>query len=103
MGHSHTNILIIAVCVCAVFLLILLVVILVTTVLLFGRWKQKRGIIITVTCYYSGELWHIYTFPGATVTDHIPVDNNPVYVTMKKIDMNKNSAYEVVHLKANMN
>ena len=54
--------------------------------------------------YYIGELWHIYTFPGdVTVTDHIPVDDNPVYITMKKIDMNKNSAYEVVHLKANMN
>ena len=34
-----------------------------------------------------------------TVTDHIPVDDNPVYITMKKIDMNKNSAYEVVHWK----
>ena len=33
-----------------------------------------------------------------TVTDHIPVDDNPVYATMKKIDMNKNSAYEIVHL-----
>ena len=52
---------------------------------------------------YSGELWHIYTLPGVTVTDHIPVDDNPVYITMKKIDMNKNSAYEVVQLKTNMN
>ena len=34
----------------------------------------------------------------ATVTDHIPVDDNPVYITMKKIDMDKNTAYEVVHL-----
>ena len=41
-------------------------------------------------------------FPGVDVTDHIPVDNNPVYITMKKIDMKKNSAYEVVHLKASM-
>ena len=33
-----------------------------------------------------------------TVTDHIPVDDNPVYITMKRIHMNKNSAYEMVHL-----
>ena len=44
-----------------------------------------------------------WTFPGdVTVTDHIPVDDNPVYITMKKIDMNKNSAYEVVHLETNI-
>ena len=44
-----------------------------------------------------------YTFPDdVTVTDHIPVDDNPVYITIKKIDMNKNSAYEMVNLKANM-
>ena len=44
-----------------------------------------------------------WTFPGdAKVTDHIPVDDNPVYITMKKIDMNKNSVYEVVHLETNI-
>ena len=45
---------------------------------------------------------HVFAFSGATVTDHIPVDDNPVYITMKKINMNKNSAYEVVHLETNM-
>ena len=45
---------------------------------------------------------YIYiNFPD-DVTDHIPVDDNPVYVTMKKIDMNKNSAYEMVHFETNM-
>ena len=44
---------------------------------------------------------YTFAFPGVTVTDHIPVDDNPVYITMKKIDMNKNSAYEVVHWKLN--
>ena len=108
MGLSHTNVFIIAVCVSAGFLLLLLFVILVTTVLLLGiRRKQKRGIISTCklycwTCLYGPgvELWYIHTFLGVTVTDHIAVDDNPVYITMKKIDMNKNSAYEVVHLKA---
>lgn len=31
-----------------------------------------------------------------TTTEHIPVDNNPVYITMKEIHMNKNCAYEMV-------
>ena len=26
-----------------------------------------------------------------TVTDHIPVDDNPVYITMKKIDLKRNT------------
>ena len=50
------------------------------------------------------ELYIHFEFAaGVTVTDHIPVDDNPVYITMKKIDMNKNSAYEVVHLETKMN
>ena len=32
------------------------------------------------------------------MTDHIPVGDNPVYITMKKIDMNKNSAYETINI-----
>ena len=28
--------------------------------------------------------------------DHIPVEDNPVYVAMKRIDLTKNSAYETV-------
>ena len=30
------------------------------------------------------------------LTDHIPVEDNPVYVVMKRIDLMKNSAYETV-------
>ena len=30
------------------------------------------------------------------VTDHVPVDDNPAYITMKKITLSKNSAYETV-------
>ena len=30
------------------------------------------------------------------VTDHVPVDDNPAYITMKSITLNKNSAYETV-------
>ena len=30
------------------------------------------------------------------VIDHVPVDDNPAYITMKRITLNKNSAYETV-------
>ena len=93
MGLTNRYILIIAVCVSVGFLLMLLVVILVTTVLLLERHKQKRGIIIIIHVTIG-----TVAFPGATVTDHIPVEDNPVYITMKRINMNKNSAYEMVHL-----
>ena len=33
---------------------------------------------------------------AADVTDHVPVDDNPAYITMKRITLNKNSAYETV-------
>ena len=39
--------------------------------------------------------FHVYP-TGSDVTDHVPVDDNPAYMTMKRIHMNKNSAYETV-------
>ena len=83
----------------------LLVVILVTTVLLLGRHKQKRGICLQPQLYILllSLLLNCGIYIGVTVTDHIPVDDNPVYITMKRIHMNKNTAYEVVHLKTKMN
>ena len=42
----------------------------------------------------------MYSFSTITIepdlTDHIPVEDNPVYVAMKRIDLMKNSAYETV-------
>ena len=75
----------------------LVIVILVATALLLlsKRLQLKRAqgnniivVIILVTVNLS----------SGDVTDHIPVDDNPVYITKKKIHMNKNSAYEVVDL-----
>ena len=41
----------------------------------------------------------IYVYStGSDVTDHVPVDDNPAYMTMKSIHMNKNSAYETVNM-----
>ena len=33
------------------------------------------------------------------VIDHVPVDDNPAYITMKKITLNKNTAYETVNIR----
>ena len=41
-----------------------------------------------------------HTVGGADVTDHVPVDDNPAYITMKRITLNKNSAYETVTIAA---
>ena len=77
----------------------LMFVILVTTVLLLlsRRHQQNRG---TYSSYLKVLTVGLPPCPSddVTVTDHIPVDDNPVYITMKRIDMNKNSAYETVHL-----
>ena len=35
-----------------------------------------------------------------TITDNIPVDDNLLYITMKKIQLNKNCAYETVSVKS---
>ena len=35
----------------------------------------------------------IFTF--IDVIDHVPVDDNPAYITMKRITLKKNSAYSV--------
>ena len=52
------------------------------------------------TCYYNFKprfiIFHIIIIGGADVTDHVPVDDNPAYITMKEITLNKNSAYETV-------
>ena len=37
-----------------------------------------------------------YVILGADVIDHVPVDDNPAYIT--RITLNKNSAYETVNI-----
>ena len=37
----------------------------------------------------------LYSFLTETgVIDHVPVDDNPAYITMKRITLNKNTAYK---------
>ena len=46
--------------------------------------KQKRSFLVS---HHNNTVFLLFT--GADVTDHIPVDDNPVYITMKKIDLRK--------------
>ena len=40
--------------------------------------------------------FHAYS-TGSDVTDHVPVDDNPAYMTTKGIHMNTNTAYDTVN------
>ena len=46
-------------------------------------------------CFASWHKVFVSALEGGT-TDHIPVNDNPVYITMKRIDVKKNIAYETV-------
>ena len=43
------------------------------------------------------------TFFPLGVIDHVPVDDNPAYITMKRITLNKNTAYETVNINEAIN
>ena len=36
---------------------------------------------------------------ASLATDRVPVDDNPAYITMKRITLNENTAYEAVDMK----
>ena len=57
------------------------------------RQKQHNiglVVIIVIVSYYK-------IISG--VIDHVPVDVNPAYITMKRITLNKNTAYETVNMR----
>ena len=47
---------------------------------------RQSGILMTI----------IISLLATGVIDHVPVDDNPAYITMKRITLNKNTAYETV-------
>ena len=55
--------------------------------------KQKRYFLVLL---YNNTVVLISYFIKTDVTDHIPVDDNPVYIMMKKIDLKRNIAYEAI-------
>ena len=59
---------------------------------------QKRCIILfyTINSMTAIKFFHLFYTIEPDVINHIPVEDNPVYITMKKIDLKKNSAYEII-------
>ena len=47
-------------------------------------------------CHY---FYNTYYNIISGVIDHVPVDDNPAYITMKRITLNKNTAYETVTMR----
>ena len=57
--------------------------------------KCNKGVNIALVIF---NYCKVFSTEKLTTTDHIPVEDNPVYITMKKIDMNQNSAYETINI-----
>ena len=57
--------------------------------------KCNKGVNIALVLF---NYCKVFSTEKPNTTDHIPVEDNPVYITMKKIDMNKNSAYETISI-----
>ena len=54
--------------------------------------KQKRSFLVS----HRNSTVFFLLFTGAEVTDHIPVDDNPVYITMKEVNLKRNTAYDTI-------
>ena len=52
-------------------------------------YEQKQG-----QRYYNVLFPNLDSLFPLGVIDHVPVDDNPAYITMKRITLNKNTAYE---------
>ena len=73
----------------------ILIVVIITT-LTVVRLKQHRGNIF-LHCKHGYQFNAVGGAAG--VIDHVPVDDNPAYITMKRITLNKNTAYETVKIR----
>ena len=78
--------------------MILIVVIIITLTVV--RQKQNRGKVF-LHCKHSYQFNAVGAATG--VIDHVPVDDNPAYITMKRITLNKNTAYETVNINETTN
>lgn len=70
-------------------LLVVILIVVITSIVCVVRQKQHtRGtILITII---------VIKLLATGVIDHVPVDDNAAYITMKRITLNKNTAYETV-------
>ena len=77
-------------------LLVLCVVVICAAAFTQQKRKQSKGIQLQgKVMRYNNYFW----FLGADNTDHIPVDDNVAYMTVQKIHLNYNSAYETILIK----
>ena len=53
--------------------------------------------------YKHGYRFNAVGGAASSVIDHVPVDDNPAYITMKRITLNKNTAYETVNINETIN
>ena len=77
-------------------LLLVFTILIVCTIitLTIVRLKQHRGNIF-LHCKHGYQFNAVGGDAGAI--DHVPFDDNPAYITMKRITLNKNTAYETVN------
>ena len=101
--NVNNNTIILASSIATGLLLVLLFTILIGVIiatLTVVRLKQTRGKVF-LHCKHS---YQFSAVGGATgVIDHVPVDDNAAYVTMKRITLNKNTAYETVNINETIN
>ena len=77
-------------------LVFMILIVVIITTLTIVRPKQTRGKVLSFLHYKHG--YQFNAVGGAVgVIDHVPVDDNPAYITMKRITVNKNTAYETVN------
>ena len=55
--------------------------------------KEQRYYNVIEQCL-TFKSYTLFLLPESGVIDHVPVDDNPAYITMKRITLNKNTAYE---------
>ena len=78
-------------------LLLVILIVVITSIVCAARvaMRQKQHNIGLVLIIVIVQYYRITT----GVIDHVPVDDNPAYITMKRITLNKNTAYETVNMK----
>ena len=76
-------------------LLVILIVVITSIVctarVAMRRKQHNRGLVVMIV------IVSYINYLG--VIDHVPVDDNPAYITMKRITLNKNTAYETVTIR----
>ena len=93
--NSNTIILATSITTGLLILLVILIVIILILLLSVAMTKRKKMTSKNSFCY-AQIICILYS--GTDIIDNVPVDDNPAYITMKRITLNKNTAYETVNI-----